>query len=212
MPSAAPMCCGWAVAPAATPMPRTRGRSWPAAGRSQTPFGTFYTSNLTPDPETGIGGWSTGAFVQAMTKGVSPEGHDYYPAFPYTSYANMTLQDLADLKAYLDTVEPVANPVPPHDLAFPFGFRPLLKPWKAMFFRANGIEPDPEPVGELESRRLSGGGADPLRRVSHAKEPARRSRRVPPSGRQPRRSGPQARAQHHAARGRRHRRLVGDPI
>jgi len=120
-----------------------------AGGRSlQTPFGTFYTSNLTPDPDTGIGGWSTGDFVQAMTKGVSPEGHDYYPAFPYTSYANMTLQDLADLKAYLDTVEPVANPVPPHDLVFPFSFRPLLKPWKAMFFRANGIEPDP---GQSES-------------------------------------------------------------
>ena len=116
-----------------------------AGGRSlQTPFGTFYTSNLTPHPETGIGGWSTGDLVQAMTKGVSPEGHDYYPAFPYTSYANMTLQDLADLKAYLDTVEPVANPVPPHDLAFPFSFRPLLKPWKAMFFRANGVAPDPD--------------------------------------------------------------------
>jgi mono/diheme cytochrome c family protein len=115
-----------------------------AGGRPlATPFGTFYTSNLTPDPETGIGGWSTGEFVQALTRGVSPEGHDYYPAFPYTSYANMTIQDLADLKAYLDTVEPVANPVPPHELAFPFNFRPLLKPWKAMFFRENGIEPDP---------------------------------------------------------------------
>jgi mono/diheme cytochrome c family protein len=114
-----------------------------AGGRSlETPFGTFYTSNLTPDRETGIGGWSTGAFVQAMTKGVSPEGHDYYPAFPYTSYANMTLQDLADLKAYLDTVEPVANRVSPHALDFPYSLRPLLKPWKAMFFRANGIEPD----------------------------------------------------------------------
>jgi mono/diheme cytochrome c family protein len=120
-----------------------------AGGRSlQTPFGTFYTSNLTPDPETGIGGWSTGAFVQAMTKGVSPEGHDYYPAFPYTSYANMTLQDLADLKAYLDRVEPVTNAVPPNALDFPYGFRPLLKPWKAMFFRTNGIEPDP---GQSES-------------------------------------------------------------
>jgi mono/diheme cytochrome c family protein len=115
-----------------------------AGGRSlATPFGTFYTSNITPDPETGIGRWSTGEFVQAMTRGVSPEGHDYYPAFPYTSYANMTVQDLADLKAYLDTVEPVANSVPPHELAFPYNFRPLLKPWKAMFFRENGIEPDP---------------------------------------------------------------------
>ena len=108
-----------------------------------TPFGTFHPSNLTPDPDTGIGGWTTGEFVQAMTKGVSPEGHDYYPAFPYTSYANMTRQDLVDLKAHLDTLEPVANPVPAHELSFPFNIRALLKPWKAMFFRAHGIEPDP---------------------------------------------------------------------
>jgi mono/diheme cytochrome c family protein len=115
-----------------------------AGGRAlATPFGTFHTSNLTPDPDTGIGGWTTGQFVQAMTQGVSPEGYDYYPAFPYTSYANMTTQDLVDLKAYLDTVEPVANAVPAHKLSFPFNFRALLKPWKAMFFRAHGIEPDP---------------------------------------------------------------------
>jgi mono/diheme cytochrome c family protein len=108
-----------------------------------TPFGTFYPSNLTPDPDTGIGGWTTGDFVQAMTKGVSPEGYDYYPACPYTSYANMTRQDLVDLKAYLDTLPPVANPVPAHELSFPFNIRALLKPWKAMFFQAHGIEPDP---------------------------------------------------------------------
>jgi mono/diheme cytochrome c family protein len=108
-----------------------------------TPFGSFYPSNLTPDPDTGIGGWTTGEFVQAMTKGVSPEGYDYYPAFPYTSYANMTRQDLVDLKAYLDTLEPVANPVPAHELSFPFNIRVLLKPWKAMFFHANGIAADP---------------------------------------------------------------------
>jgi mono/diheme cytochrome c family protein len=120
------------------------GGAFLAGGRMlQTPFGTFRTPNITPDPGTGIGGWTTGEFVQAMTKGVSPEGYDYYPAFPYTSYANMTIQDLADLKAYLDTVEPVSNQVPPHDLTFPFGFRALLKPWQAMFFRAHGIEPDP---------------------------------------------------------------------
>ncbi len=120
------------------------GGAFLAGGRAlATPFGTFYPPNLTPDPDTGIGGWTTGEFVQALTEGVSPEGYDYYPAFPYTSYANMTVQDLADLKAYLDTVEPVANPVPPHDLDFPFNFRFLLKPWKAMFFHAHGIEPDP---------------------------------------------------------------------
>jgi mono/diheme cytochrome c family protein len=121
----------------------TNGGAMLAGGRAlATPFGTFHTPNITPDPETGIGGWSTGEFVQAMTQGVSPDGHDYYPAFPYTSYARMSVQDLADLKAFLDTVEPVANQVPAHDLAFPFGFRQLLKPWKVMFFREHPFEPD----------------------------------------------------------------------
>lgn len=120
------------------------GGAFLAGGRAlPTPFGTFYTPNITPDRDTGIGGWSTGEFVQAMTRGVAPDGHDYYPAFPYTSYVNMTMQDLADLKAYLDTVAAVANPVPPHQLDFPYSFRPLLKPWKAMFFRGNGIQLDP---------------------------------------------------------------------
>lgn len=136
-----------------------------AGGRAlETPFGTFYASNITPDPDTGIGGWSTGEFVQAMTEGVAPEGHDYYPAFPYTSYANMTVQDLADLKAYLDTVEPVANAVPPHALEFPYGVRPLLKPWKAIFFRKDGIEPDP---GRSESWNR---GAYLVRGPSHCGE------------------------------------------
>ena len=62
-----------------------------AGGRALvSPFGTFYASNITPDPETGIGGWSTGAFVRAMTEGIAPEGHPYFPAFPYTSYTHMT--------------------------------------------------------------------------------------------------------------------------
>jgi mono/diheme cytochrome c family protein len=119
------------------------GGAFLAGGRPlQTPFGTFYTSNLTPDPATGIGGWSTGAFVRAVSRGVSPEGDHYFPAFPYPSYAKMTEQDLVDLKAYLDTVEPVANAVPAHDLKFPFGFRPLLKGWKLLFFDQAGFAPD----------------------------------------------------------------------
>ena len=106
-----------------------------AGGRALvSPFGTFYASNITPDPGTGIGGWSSGAFVRAMTEGIGPEGHPYFPAFPYTSYTNMTREDLLDLKAYLDTVEPVENAVPAHQVDFPFGFRPLLKGWQLLFF------------------------------------------------------------------------------
>jgi mono/diheme cytochrome c family protein len=115
-----------------------------AGGRALgSPFGTFYTSNITPDPQTGIGGWSTGAFVRAMTEGIAPGGHPYYPAFPYPSYTHMSERDLIDLKAYLDTVAPVANPVPDHDLAFPFGFRPLLDGWRLLFFEDGPFVPNP---------------------------------------------------------------------
>ena len=96
-----------------------------AGGRALTsPFGTFYTSNITPDPATGIGGWSTGDFVRAMTEGTSPGGHPYYPAFPYTSYTRMTVQDLVDLKAHLDTVEPVADLQANQDYPEPNNFNP----------------------------------------------------------------------------------------
>jgi mono/diheme cytochrome c family protein len=120
------------------------GGQFLAGGRAlETPFGTFYPPNITPDPESGIGGWSTGAFVQAMTAGRSPGGDPLYPAFPYTSYTRMTRQDLLDLKAYLDTVQPVANAVPAHDLQFPFGLRPLLKGWQLLFFDPGTFQPDP---------------------------------------------------------------------
>jgi mono/diheme cytochrome c family protein len=120
------------------------GGKFLAGGRAlATPFGTFYVSNITPDQKTGIGGWSTGAFVQAMTEGIGPGGHPYYPAFPYTSYTHMTERDLTDLKAYLDTVEPVANAVPEHAVDFPFGFRPLLKGWQLLFFEDGTLAPDP---------------------------------------------------------------------
>lgn len=115
-----------------------------AGGRAlATPFGTFYTSNITPDPEHGIGGWSAGRFVRAMTQGLSPGGSHYFPAFPYTSYTRMSEQDLIDLKAHLDTVEPVGREVPSHEIDLPFGFRPLLGGWKLLFFEPGPFEPDP---------------------------------------------------------------------
>ena len=121
------------------------GGAFLAGGRALvSPFGTFYASNITPDAESGIGGWSTGAFVRAMTEGVAPGGHAYFPAFPYTSYTRMTGQDLLDLKAYLDTVEPVANAVPGHKVDFPFGFRPLLDGWQLLFFEDGTFQPDPD--------------------------------------------------------------------
>jgi mono/diheme cytochrome c family protein len=108
------------------------------------PFGTFHVPNITPDPETGIGRWSDRDFIRAMTDGVAPDGSHYYPAFPFTSYTRMTQEDLLDLKAYLDTVRPVRNRVPPHDLRFPYNFRFALGVWKRLFFRPVSFKPDLE--------------------------------------------------------------------
>ena len=110
----------------------------------KSPFGTFHVPNITPDRGTGIGGWSDEDFIHAMTEGVAPDGSHYYPAFPFPSYTRMTRQDLLDLKAYLDTVPPVGNAVPPHDLRFPYNLRFALGFWKWMFFTAGPFKPDPE--------------------------------------------------------------------
>ncbi len=125
----------------------SNGGAYLAGGRAlKTEFGTFYSSNITPDTENGIGGWSTGAFVRALKEGLTPDGRHYYPSFPYPSYTKMTEQDLVDLKAYLDTVDPVAAAVRDHELGFPFNIRPVLAGWKLMFFDNSPFEPDPAPT------------------------------------------------------------------
>lgn len=102
-----------------------------AGGRAlDTPFGTFYSPNITPHPGTGLGNWDQADFVRAMTTGTGPQGVHYYPAFPYTSYTRMTRQDLSDLWAYLATREPVERRNREHDLAWPFSWRYLLSWWQ----------------------------------------------------------------------------------
>lgn len=100
----------------------------------KTPFGTFYSSNITSDKNAGIGNWTIDEFLAAMTLGLSPDNEHYFPAFPYTSYTVMSVPDLVDLKAWLDTVDPVATQAPGHDITWPASFRPGLLLWKAMFF------------------------------------------------------------------------------
>ncbi|MEZ5933819.1 MAG: cytochrome c [Alphaproteobacteria bacterium] len=120
------------------------GGAFLAGGRAlATPFGTFHSPNITPDPETGIGGWTTGEFVRALKEGLSPDGQHYYPSFPYTSYTRMTEQDMVDLKAYLDTVLPVNAPFKGHDLGFPFNIRQTLAVWTLLFFDDSPFMPDP---------------------------------------------------------------------
>ncbi len=99
----------------------------------KTPFGTFYAPNISPDEEDGIGGWSDVDFVNAVMRGVSPDGQHYYPAFPYMSYQRMNVQEVIDLKAYMDTLPAVKSQVPDHDLPLPFRFRRGLGAWKFLF-------------------------------------------------------------------------------
>jgi mono/diheme cytochrome c family protein len=101
--------------------------------RFPSPFGTFLAPNISTDPTHGIGGWSLETFANAVTRGISPAGSHYFPVFPYTAYTKMTLQDLANLKAYMDTLPPSTATNLPHEVAFPFNIRRNLGGWKWLF-------------------------------------------------------------------------------
>jgi len=107
------------------------------------PFGTFYVPNISPDFEDGIGRWSEIDFVVAMRTGVSPTGMHLYPAFPYTSYHLMTSDDVRDLFAYLKTLPAVKGRVRDHDLGFPFNIRSLIGYWKLLFLDRGVLAPNP---------------------------------------------------------------------
>jgi mono/diheme cytochrome c family protein len=109
----------------------------------KSPFGTFYAPNISPDRNDGIGGWSEANFVTAMWKGTSPAGDHYYPAFPYTSYQRMRMEDLRDLFAYLKTLPPVQGKVRDHDLPIHFKIRRMLGGWKFLFLDGEQFKPDP---------------------------------------------------------------------
>jgi len=116
-----------------------------AGGRPlETPFGTVYTTNITPDRETGIGAWSYAAFERAMREGIHRDGRRLYPAFPYTAFAKMSDADMQALYAYLMTREPVSSSPPPTRLDFPYNLRPMLAGWNLLFHRNERYTPDPE--------------------------------------------------------------------
>jgi mono/diheme cytochrome c family protein len=109
----------------------------------KTPFGTLTAPNISPDPKDGIGAWSEADFVTALWKGTSPDGRHYYPAFPYTSYQRMKLEDVRDLFAYMKTLPQVAGKVPDHAMKFPFNIRRMLGGWKFLFLDGEKFTPDP---------------------------------------------------------------------
>ncbi len=109
----------------------------------QSPFGTFYVPNVSPDATDGIGKWSEADFVTALWKGTSPEGRHLFPAFPYTSYQYMGLADVRDLFAFLKTLPPVSGRARRHDLAFPFNVRRLVGLWKVLYLHGGPFVPHP---------------------------------------------------------------------
>ncbi|KAA1011068.1 molybdopterin-dependent oxidoreductase [Paraburkholderia panacisoli] len=106
-----------------------------------TPFGIVYSTNITPDGQTGIGNWSLEAFIRAMRQGISRDGHRLYPAFPYTSFKNTSDDDLKALYAYLMSQTPVRSRAPETQLRFPFNVRPLMAAWNGLFLGRNTITP-----------------------------------------------------------------------
>lgn len=153
----------------------------------KSPFGSFYAPNISPHPRDGIGRWTTTDLANAMLRGVAPDGAHYYPAFPYTSYAGMTLDDVRHLMAYLRTLTPVEGRARAHDLPFPVSIRRTVGVWKALFLDTRPIVADPARdaswnrgrylvealahCAECHSPRNALGAVDPAKRYAGGPEP-----------------------------------------
>ena len=114
-----------------------------AGGRLiETPFGGIYSPNLTPDRETGLGGWSDDQFYRALHQGVAPDGSRYYPAFPYPNFTKLIRDDVLAIRAYLATLPPIHKARPPSQLHWPLNYRVVMRVWNWLFFRPGIFEPD----------------------------------------------------------------------
>jgi mono/diheme cytochrome c family protein len=159
-----------------------------AGGRAlETPFGTFYGPNITPDKETGLGNWSEADFKRAIRQGERRDGSHYFPAFPYPSFTGMSDADIQDLWAYMRTVPPTKQANREHDLRFPFNLRLLVTGWKLLFFTPGPVAQPatmPAPVvrgaylvgvlghcGECHTPRNALGGPDKSQLFGGAKIP-----------------------------------------
>ena len=121
-----------------------RGRPFAGDRAIPTPFGTIYSTNVTPDPETGIGRWTDEDFYRAMHEGIDRQGHHLYPAFPYPWYTKLSRDDVLAIKAYLDTLTPVRQVPRRNELPWPLDQRGVLAGWNGMFFDEGTYRPDPK--------------------------------------------------------------------
>ena len=124
------------------------GQTFAGGYAMATPFGVIRSTNITPDPETGIGTWSEAAFARAMHEGVSRDGSHLFPVFSYDHFTKLSDEDVRALYAYFMTRAPVHAPARPNGIPFPFDIRYLQAGWKLLFFRPGRFEPDGEKSAE----------------------------------------------------------------
>ncbi len=132
-----------AIGNCATCHTRPGGQSFAGGLSLTTPFGVIYSTNITPDVETGIGAWSEAEFLRAMHDGVDRAGRNLYPAFPFDHFTRVTDEDVSAIYAYIMTRDAVPSRVPANRLMFPMSVRPLLSGWKALYFDRGVYRPDP---------------------------------------------------------------------
>ncbi|MFT5538594.1 MAG: mono/diheme cytochrome c family protein [Alphaproteobacteria bacterium] len=121
---------------------KNKGPDLAGGGPIKTPFGTFYAPNISSHPEFGIGKWTDKDFIRALRDGIAPDGSHYYPAFPYTSFTNMTDDDMRAIHAHIMSLPPVAVKSRPHDLGFPFNIRFGMIFWKLLFLEKGPLISD----------------------------------------------------------------------
>jgi mono/diheme cytochrome c family protein len=120
-----------------------------AGGRPvETPFGTIVSANITPDRDTGIGGWNANQFYRAMHEGIDDQGKHLYPAFPYNYYTKVTREDADAIFAYLRSIPAVQHRFKRNELRFPFNIRALMAGWNAIFLNKGPYRPDPSKSAE----------------------------------------------------------------
>jgi mono/diheme cytochrome c family protein len=124
------------------------GRPYAGGRAIATPYGTLYSSNITPDPQTGLGKWSAEDFWRALHEGKSRDGSLLYPAFPYWAYTKVTREHADAMYAYLKSIAPVSQQNRPHEMRFPYDQRPLLAGWRALYFTQGEFKSDPRQTAE----------------------------------------------------------------
>ena len=129
----------------------TKDGGQPFAGGKlmNTPFGPLPTSNITPDPDTGIGKWTDDQFYRALHDGINAKGQYIYPAMPFPWYTKVTRDDVMAIKAYLFSLPPVHQPNLPNQMSFPFNIRTGLLAWREAFFHEGTFQPDPSKSAEI---------------------------------------------------------------